>query len=82
MAEKLVKLYEQERFENPLAKAYTFAAMEHIYIGDRMMAQKYAALAVERASLWYGPSSENVKLLESMAREPEKHEYWKLFQTV
>ncbi|QDS67957.1 hypothetical protein FKW77_008975 [Venturia effusa] len=78
-AEKLVLLYKEERFETSLAKAYVFAALEHIYVGNRRMAQKFAKLAVETTSLWYGPQSEDVKLMDSIAREPERHRHWKLF---
>lgn len=78
-AEKLVSLYKEERFETPLAKAYVFAALEHIYVGNQRMAQKFAALAVEMTSLWYGPQSEDVKLMDSIAREPDRHRHWKLF---
>ena len=78
-AEKLISLYKQERFETPLAKAYVFAALEHIYVGNRRMARKFAALAVEMTSLWYGPHSEDVKSMDSIAKEPERHRHWKLF---
>lgn len=78
-AERLVWLYQEERFETPLAKAYVFAALEHIYVGNRGMARKFAAMAVEMTSLWYGPQSEDVKMMDSIAREPERHRHWKLF---
>lgn len=81
-AEKLIELYKQERFETPLAKAYTFAAMENVYVGNRTMARKYSALAVKMASLWYGPSSEDVKFMEILRQNPEKHRNWKLFPKV
>lgn len=78
-AERLVSLYREERFETPLAVAYVFVALEYIYVGNREMAREFAALAVEMASLWYGPQSEKVKLMDSIAREPERHRHWKLF---
>jgi hypothetical protein len=78
-AKKLISLYEQEHFETPMAKAYVFAALEHIYVGNRRMARKFAALAVEMTGLWYGPQSEDVKLMDSIAKEPERHRHWKLF---
>lgn len=79
IAEKLISLYKQERFETPLAKAYVFAALEHIYVGNKRAARKFAGLAVEMTSLWYGPQSEDVKLMDSIAKEPERHRHWKLF---
>lgn len=78
-AEKLVSLYKEERFGTPLAKAYVLLALEHIYVGNRKMAQKFAALAIEMLRLWYGPQSEEVKATESIAREPETHPHWELF---
>jgi hypothetical protein len=80
-AEKLISLYKQERFETPLAKAYMLVALEYIYAGNRRMAQKFAVLAVEMTSLWYGPQSEDVKLMDSIAKEPERHKHWKLFSS-
>ncbi|TID17429.1 SET domain-containing protein 5 [Venturia nashicola] len=78
-AEKLISLYKEEGFETPVAKAYSFAALEHIYVGNRRMAREFAALAVEMLRLWYGSLSEDVRLMDSIAREPEKHVHWKLF---
>jgi hypothetical protein len=59
-AEKLIQLYKQEALDAPLAKAYTYAALEHSYAGNKMKAQMYADLAVNTALLWKGPGSRQV----------------------
>jgi len=70
-------LYEQERFEVPIAEAYTYAALEYAYVGNRELARKYAALAVERNLLWLGPRSKYVSGMAVLMEEPEVHASWR-----
>ncbi|KAF1990350.1 SET domain-containing protein [Aulographum hederae CBS 113979] len=76
IALQLISLYEQERFVTPAAEAYTYAALEYSYIGNKPMAQKYAAKAHELNLIWRGPTNKYSRGMRNLMLEPENHPSW------
>jgi hypothetical protein len=76
-AELLVDLYHQERLEGAAADAYTYAALEYAYVGEKRMAQKWAAKAIEALSLWRGEDHMYYQGMWSLLYDPENHDAWK-----
>ncbi|WEW56018.1 hypothetical protein PRK78_001453 [Emydomyces testavorans] len=76
MALTLISLYEQERLYVPLGSAYRFAALTFCAEGNRWGAIKYARLAIELETLDSGFRDPNVRLMKSLAEQPEKQSCW------
>ena len=72
----LISLYEQERLNAPIAEAYTYAALEESYVGNRDGVIKYAALAVEAGLLYGGPKDGDVNQMQAVLEHPEEHWSW------
>jgi hypothetical protein len=76
MAENLITLYEQERLDVPIATAYESAAYAYAIEGDEFRARKYAALAVESMTIFYGAEHPLTLDLEVMMLDPRQHRTW------
>ncbi|KAE9985668.1 hypothetical protein EG328_007082 [Venturia inaequalis] len=76
MAETLIQLYQQERLDVPIATAYESAAYAYAIEGDEFTARKYAALAVESMTIYYGASHPLTLDLEVMMLDPKQHRTW------
>lgn len=78
-AELLISLMEQERLDAVIADAYTYAALEYSYAGNKQKARMYAALSVEIGMLYGGPKSEDVIWMQRLWDNPEEHWSWLYF---
>jgi hypothetical protein len=76
MAETLITLYEQERLDVPIATAYESAAYAYAIEGDEFKARRYAALAVESMTIFYGAEHPLTLDLEVMMLDPKQHRTW------
>lgn len=76
MAETLIQLYQQERLDVPIATAYESAAYAYAIEGDEFTARKFAALAVESMTIFYGATHPLTLDLEVMMLDPSKHRTW------
>lgn len=77
MVERLLELYEKERLDAKVHGAYVLAALNFNLFGDATRAKKYATLAVEAGILEFGPDADDVKAMQDLARDPERHFTWK-----
>lgn len=75
--ERLLELYEQERLDVKIHGAHVLAAMNYNLFGDAKKARKFALLAVESGVVESGPDSIDVKAMQELARNPERHLTWK-----
>lgn len=78
MAERLVELYQLERLEAPLAKAYGLAAVEYAGVGDEEEAKRNARLAIEAGLLFGGPEYVEDSGMKEMLDDPRGHWSWML----
>ncbi|KAF2423323.1 SET domain-containing protein [Tothia fuscella] len=76
-AELLVELYSEERLEGASADAYTYAALEYAYIGQKRAAQKWAAKAIEALSMWRGTEHVYYQGMWRLLTNPESHDAWR-----
>jgi hypothetical protein len=76
MAEKLIRLYKEERMDFKISGAYTLAAMNYNMFGNEKMARKYADLAVEAGVVESGPESADVVAMQKLAEDPRAHFTW------
>lgn len=76
MAETLIQLYQQERLYVPMATAYESAAYAYAIEGNEFKARKYAALAVDSMTIFYGASHPLTLDLEVMMLDPKRHRTW------
>jgi hypothetical protein len=76
MAETLITLYEKERLDVPIATAYESAAYAYAIEGDEFKAKRYAALAVEAMTIFYGADHPLTLDLEVMMLDPKQHRTW------
>lgn len=76
MALTLIQLYKQERLDVPIATAYESAAYAYAIEGDEFTARRYAALAVESMTIFYGASHPLTLDLEVMMLDPKMHRTW------
>lgn len=60
----------------PIATAYESAAYAYAIEGDEFTARKYAALAVESMTIFYGANHPLTLDLELMMLDPRKHRTW------
>lgn len=75
-AELLVSLYEQERLDGAVGKAFSFAALEAVYAADKTAAAKWANLAWERMMMWEGPRHPITQKVEGMIDGAERMREW------
>ncbi len=73
---RLVELYEAERLDIYLARAYTMAALNYALFGEVEKARIYAAKAAEASEREWGPASTDMKAMRLLAEDPEKHWTW------
>lgn len=78
-AELLISLMEQERLGAVIADAYTYAALEYSFVGNKERARMYAALSVEVGTLYGGPKGEDVIWMKRLWDKPEEHWSWLYF---
>jgi hypothetical protein len=76
-AELLVDLYLQENLDGAVAEAYMYAALEYSYKGDKRMAQKWAAKAVEALVLYRGEHHLYYQAMTRLLLNPEAHDSWR-----
>ena len=76
MAETLITLYQQERLDVPIATAYESAAYAYAIEGNEFQARRYAALAVESMTIFYGADHPLTLDLEVMMLDPRQHRTW------
>jgi hypothetical protein len=76
-AELLVDLYLQENLDGAVADAYMYAALEYSYRGEKRMAQKWAAKAVDALALWRGEDHLFFQAMNKLLLYPEGHDSWR-----
>ncbi|KAH8653235.1 hypothetical protein BGZ60DRAFT_548855 [Tricladium varicosporioides] len=76
VAEKLVASYLVQKLHGFMDRAYYFAAMAYVAVGEREIAISYAQLAMDAKIMTYGPRTD-VQVLEDIIRNPEKHPRWR-----
>ena len=77
MAEKLVRLYEEQGLHAFLDSGYGLAALTYNSVGDVEMAKKYAKLAAEIVAMKDGPVVADFQVWNSVADDPEGHWSWR-----
>lgn len=75
--ERLLELYELERLDVKMHGAHVLAAMNYNLLGDAKKAKQFALLAVESGVVEFGPAAVDVKAMQELARDPERHLTWK-----
>jgi hypothetical protein len=75
MAEMLISLYEEERLYAAKATGHTFAALAYNAVGDKMMAEWHAELALEAGMVNSGPN-DDVTAMKNLLEDPEAHWSW------
>lgn len=75
--ERLLELYELERLDVKMHGAHVLAAMNYNLLGDAKKAKQFALLAVDSGVVEFGPAAVDVKAMQELARDPERHLTWK-----
>jgi hypothetical protein len=75
MAEMLISLYEEEHLHAAKATGHTFAALAYNAVGDKMMAEWHAELALAAGMVNSGPN-DDVTAMEKLLDDPEGHWSW------
>ena len=76
-AEKLIRLYEQERLQGFLDTAYGYTALAYNAVGDARRATKYARLAADAAVLKGGPGAPLFRTWKEVIDNPKGHWSWR-----
>ena len=75
MAEMLISLYEEEHLHAAKATGHTFAALAYSGVGDKMMAEWHAELALEAGMVNSGPN-DDATAMKKLLEDPEGHWSW------
>lgn len=73
MADRLIQLYREERFDDRIAEAYTLATMTYNSFGQMDEVKKFANLARSAGLLVAGPSWSELPAIEDMQEDPKVH---------
>ncbi|KAH9814618.1 hypothetical protein DFH28DRAFT_295617 [Melampsora americana] len=73
MADRLIQLYREERFDGRMAEAYTIATMLYNSFGEIDQVKKYAHLAYSAGILVAGPSWSELSAIEEFQEHPDTH---------
>ncbi|PSS07150.1 hypothetical protein M430DRAFT_110591 [Amorphotheca resinae ATCC 22711] len=74
-AEMLISLYEEEHLHAAKATGHTFAALAYNAVGDKMMAEWHAELALEAGMVNSGPNDDE-RAMKQLLNDPEGHWSW------
>ncbi|KAL1884398.1 hypothetical protein Plec18167_001986 [Paecilomyces lecythidis] len=77
LAERLIKLYRQERLDGFLDTAFGYAALTYNAVGNSVQAKKYAKLAAESGTMKDGPDAANVRAMKELVKDPGRHWSWR-----
>ncbi|CAN8099286.1 unnamed protein product [Discula destructiva] len=75
--ERLLELYELERLDAKIHGAQVIAALNYNLFGDAQKAKKYAQMAIHSGNVEFGPEAGDVKAMQELAKDPERHFTWK-----
>lgn len=75
---ELLRLYDEENLVAPRGKYLEVVAYASSAMGDRVEAEKYAALAAEHWGILAGHDSAGKTKMSEMARDPTRHPSWRL----
>ncbi|EGG02383.1 uncharacterized protein MELLADRAFT_66419 [Melampsora larici-populina 98AG31] len=73
MADRLIQLYREERFDDRIAEAYTLATMTYNSFGKISEVKKYANLARSAGLIAAGPAWSELPAIEEMQKDPKAH---------
>ncbi|KAH9814617.1 hypothetical protein DFH28DRAFT_1167196 [Melampsora americana] len=73
MADRLIQLYREERFDDRMAEAYTLVTMTYNSFGVIEEVKKYAQLARSAGLLVAGPAWSELPAIEDMQEDPRRH---------
>jgi hypothetical protein len=71
----LISLYEEEHLHAAKATGHTFAALAYNAVGDKMMAEWHAELALEAGMVNSGPNDDE-RAMKQLLNDPEGHWSW------
>ncbi|KAI0179904.1 SET domain-containing protein [Hypoxylon sp. FL1284] len=73
---QIAALYERERLDVFVGRAYTRAALNYALFGDAGRAREYARRAAEALGREYGPDSADARAMRVLAEDPRRHWTW------
>ncbi|EGG02378.1 uncharacterized protein MELLADRAFT_91461 [Melampsora larici-populina 98AG31] len=73
MADRLIQLYREERFDGRMAEPYTLATMAYNSFGEIDEVKKLATLARAAGILFAGPAWAELSAIEEMQEDPKSH---------
>lgn len=76
LGDKLVRLYEAEKFDSYIGQALTRAALVHSLLGNEKEATSYADKAYEALAREHGEWNKDAKAMKLLAENPTKHWSW------
>lgn len=77
MVERLLELYELEQLDAKIHGAQVLAALNYNLFGNAQRARFFARLAADSGVVEFGLDAEDVKAMQELARDPERHFTWK-----